>query len=523
MPSLRERIDTASITASFLALPKSKKYATAVGFLDGEPVASINGSGSSAGPYRWVGGKMERIVFQDVKKLAVRGASSSQLAGFWSTPKGDDRAVAWGRLADGSLAGTELHPPKWEKSTALACGDGQTVGFGYQVFVRDSSKALLWSGVRESVVILTGPDPAQDAMALGVAGGVQVGYTGGIRRHACLWHGSSDSYVDLHPGSGASGSEALGAGDGQQVGHVWGDEMMSRAALWSDTAASYVNLAPDRFKRSRANACARGFQAGWAADEADGMVMRAMLSSGDADDYVDMHSVLPAPWNVSWATAIDVDGDRLRVFGTAQQAVKSGGYEMNAGERPVIWEMRLLAAEPPARRGLPAEIVTAPASPDADTSAELAAQKVVADFAQAVIDSDYKTAYSLLAPWLRSQVTAKKLKTLIDTALIDGVAPVDFELSGNDSQLHELREGYAEYYQDDRSRTLATVDEFGQWGPPSIHIADDITADNFRGWMSLDLTPDPEGDSGLDYCLRLWLIVVTVDGTMRIGHLEPGD
>ena len=41
--------------------------------------------------------------------------------------------------------------------------------------------------------------------------------------------------------------------------------------------------------------------------------------------------------------------------------------------------------------------------------------------------------------------------------------------------------------------------------------------------MSLDLTPDPEGDSGLDYCLRLWLIVVAVDGTMRLGYLEPGD
>ena len=68
-----------------------------------------------------------------------------------------------------------------------------------------------------------------------------------------------------------------------------------------------------------------------------------------------------------------------------------------------------------------------------------------------------------------------------------------------------------------------TAKEFGAFGPPSIYIADEVTSANFRQWMSLEFTPDPDGESALDYCLRLWLIVVDVDGAMLIGHLEPGE
>ena len=96
-------------------------------------------------------------------------------------------------------------------------------------------------------------------------------------------------------------------------------------------------------------------------------------------------------------------------------------------------------------------------------------------------------------------------------------------MSGNDSTLDELRSHYVEYHRNDRSRTFTAVDEFGEWGPPSIYLNDEITNDNFRQWSLLEFTPDPEAGSELDYLLRLWLIVVDVNGQMRIGHLEPGD
>jgi hypothetical protein len=71
-----------------------------------------------------------------------------------------------------------------------------------------------------------------------------------------------------------------------------------------------------------------------------------------------------------------------------------------------------------------------------------------------------------------------------------------------------------------RSSTVAW--HLGDWGPPSVYIADEITTDNFRQWMSIDVTPDPDNEPGLDYILRLWLIVVDVGGAMNIGYLEPG-
>jgi hypothetical protein len=525
MLSLRERVDASSITVTFLPLPKRKKRGSAMAFCAGDPVASVEGAGHYP-PFRWIDGTPQEITFQDLRKLSARGGSASQLAGFWTTPKGAERAVVWTRRADGGLTGAELHPGKWEKSMALACGDGQQIGFGYEVFVRNPSKALLWSGSRDSVVVLTGPDPSVDATGSGVADGVQVGTVGGsMRKHACLWRGTAASHVDLHPTSEELfGSEALGVGDGQQVGQVWNAELESRAALWSGSAGSYVNLAPDGFVRSRATICRRGFQAGWVCREDRGMLIRAVLWGGAAEDYVDLQDSLPAPWNASWVMALDVDGDRLRILGTAQQAVKSGSYEMNAGEQPVIWEMKLLVPEPAARRELPAEVTTegAGAAPE-EVTEEQRVQKVGADFAQAVIDGDFKTAHALLAPWLRKQVTAKKLQSILDKERLADLELMDFAMSGNDSTLEELRSHYAEYHDDDPDLTLATAEEFGAYGPPSIHIPNEVTPENFRQWMSLEFTPDPDNEAGLDYCLKVWVIVVESDGVMRIGHLKPGE
>ena len=127
MPTLRDRIDIATITATFLPLPKGKKRGTAVGFCAGEPVVSVEGAGQTALPFRWVSGKGEPITFPDVKKFRANGTSESQIAGAWITPKDDERAVVWTRSAEGAFIGAELHPQPWEKSTGMACGDGQQV------------------------------------------------------------------------------------------------------------------------------------------------------------------------------------------------------------------------------------------------------------------------------------------------------------------------------------------------------------------------------------------------------------
>lgn len=524
MPTLSQRVDRATIVATLLPLPKGKKRGRGVGFWGGAPVASVESAGNAAPPFRWVAGAPQLVTYQDVKRVHPAGTSATQLAGCWYTAKHDEHALVWTRNADDGISGTELHPEGWQKSTAMACGDGQQVGYGYVKFAKDPSKALLWSGSRESMVVLTGPDPTFDASASGVAQGIQVGRFGGsIRQHACLWRGSSESYVDLHPSTAElMGSEAYGAGDGQQVGHVWGEDQVQLAALWSGSPGSYANLAPKGFVRSTAWRCARDFQVGWAAEKDRGMSAHAILWGGSGDDFIDLQLVLPEPWNVSQAMDVDVDGDTLRVIGTAEQAVLSNGYEMNAGTRPVVWEMKLLVSEPPARREAVTVQAVAPAAAEA-MSDDRKVEKAASDFARALVDDDYDAAHAFLAPWLQRQITATQLRSVIKNAFFADLAPVDFVVSANDSTLAELREHYAEYHENDAARTLATAESFGEWGPPSIYIADEINEPSFRQWMSIDLTPELDNEFDLDFILRLWLIVVDLEGTMKIGHLEPGE
>ena len=522
MPTLSQRVDRATITATLLPLPKGRKRGRGVGFWGSEPVASIESAGNSAPPFRWIEGAPQLVAYQGVKKVQPSGTSATQLVGCWYTPKHDERALVWTRTSD-DVIDAELHPEGWQKSATRACGDGQQVGYGYVKFVKDPSKALLWSGSRESMVVLTGPDPTFDASANGVAEGIQVGSWGGsLSQRACLWRGSAESCAELHPSTDFKGSDALGIGDDQQVGHVWGEDQRQMAALWSGSPGSYVNLAPEGYVRSTAWRCARGFQVGWAAQKDRGMSAHAILWNGAADDYVNLQLALPGPWNVSQAMDLDVDGDTLRVIGTAEQAVQSNGYEMCAGTRPVMWEMKLLVSEPPARRETLTVQPTAAAAPAA-MSDERKVEKVAGDLARALIEDDYDAAHALLAPWLQRQVTAAQLRAIIKKEFFAELAPVDFAMSGNDSTLDELREHYTEYHKGDTSRTLATAESFGDWGPPSIHIADEITAENFRQWFSIDLTPEEENEFDLDFILRLWLIAVEIDGEMKIGHLEPGE
>jgi hypothetical protein len=195
---------------------------------------------------------------------------------------------------------------------------------------------------------------------------------------------------------------------------------------------------------------------------------------------------------------------------------------MDAGEEPVMWEMKLLVAEPAARR----DIATArvPAAPAVEAvSDERKVERLAGDFAQAIVDDDYDAAHDLLAPWLQRQLSATEFRAILEKQFLAESTPADFQVSGNDSTLAELREHYEEYHANDRTRTLASVESFGDWGPPSIYIADEITPANFRQWVSIDVTPDLDDESGLDYILRLWLIVADVNGTMKVGHLEPGD
>lgn len=66
--------------------------------------------------------------------------------------------------------------------------------------------------------------------------------------HAALWTGSAASFVDLHPAGDYTASAAYGIGGGQQVGVaavvIPSFGTFQFAALWTGTATSYVSIAP---------------------------------------------------------------------------------------------------------------------------------------------------------------------------------------------------------------------------------------------------------------------------------------
>ena len=137
------------------------------------------------------------------------------------------------------------------------------------------------------------------AAAIGVSDGQQVGHVYG---HAALWSGTAASYVDLNP-AGIDTSEAWGVSAGQQVGWGHGIDTGNRdhALLWSGTAESYVDLNPTGFIESQAWGASGGQQGGYGGGEITGWYYHALLWSGTAENYVDLN---PSGFIDSWAYGI---------------------------------------------------------------------------------------------------------------------------------------------------------------------------------------------------------------------------
>lgn len=146
---------------------------------------------------------------------------------------------------------------------------------------------------------------------------------GAVEGLATLWNGPSPSLVNLHPTNTAALFSLLMGGSGnQQVGYTyresWGGP---RAALWSGSAASHVNLNPAWSLHSIAYAATETHQAGYVTTSPNFQV-RAGFWSGTAESFVDLH-----PGGVSstaYAMAGNQQGGMVNYNGTAQAALWSG-------------------------------------------------------------------------------------------------------------------------------------------------------------------------------------------------------
>ena len=200
---------------------------------------------------------------------------------------------------------------------ATALGGYDTPTGGQQVGQDDDSHAILWSGTAASAVDLTptgfltgiahsGYWTASGARQVGAAGNDSLSGT-----HAFIWFGTASSGIDLSP-AGFSASEAYGGaatqGGGEwQVGAAYSNH--AHAILWSGSgsAASAMDITPSVAGEAQAVATNGTFIVG------NGTIAgraHALLWTGpDAADAIDLHGLLPAGFDVSYATGIDAAGN----------------------------------------------------------------------------------------------------------------------------------------------------------------------------------------------------------------------
>jgi uncharacterized repeat protein (TIGR01451 family) len=140
------------------------------------------------------------------------------------------------------------------------------------------------------------PPGQSNSSALGTTSDQQVGGAGdSISANAALWSGTAASWINLNP-AGAFESIAYATDGSQQAGYALFPSG-SRASLWSGTAESWVDLTPSGASGSVAFAINGGQQAGYAIF---GFDRHASIWSGTPESWVDLH---PAGASDSFAQA----------------------------------------------------------------------------------------------------------------------------------------------------------------------------------------------------------------------------
>src|SRR5690606_15281816 len=118
-----------------------------------------------------------------------------------------------------------LHPAGASQSRALGVENGQQVGY-LQIAFGDFD-AVTWSGSADTVAMLD-PSPDGDARATCVQGSNQFGsswvFDAGEAQwhtHAAMWSGTAASFVDLHPQEIGAVHSRVTSAHGTTLGGSW--------------------------------------------------------------------------------------------------------------------------------------------------------------------------------------------------------------------------------------------------------------------------------------------------------------
>src|SRR5262245_25390084 len=126
-----------------------------------------------------------------------------------------------------------------------------------------------------------------------------------------------------------------------------------------------------------------------------------------------------------------------------------------------------------------AAAATRPAPP----AEPVAEQQFASQFAQAIVDQDFKNAQGLLAAHLKTSVTAADLRKVVADNTEHSGKPDGYEVSANDETASSLRSG-----------------------PLPTPLPAAVTDGNFRKWMCIHFLPVEA--AGVDACFDLWMAVI---------------
>jgi len=267
-------------------------------------------------------------------RSSVQGSADTVQVGWGAGPGTNNRSVplAW----NGTAASAATLPLPFDNAggQALATDGNQIVGYGTPL-IKDGTafgppRAVVWDATLQEAIDLG--DAGNGAQAIGVGGGLQVGYVIKGTANAALWSGSAKSLLVLHPKDAAT-SVAYGTDGVLQVGYSGYDtrvrseapkgnknKRFNFATVWSGTASSALVIHPYPFTHSYAAAVNGPWIVGYAGDQSkNGTPAYHHAIVWDSTNYqpTDLNTFLPAAFVGSQAFSVDAQGNVAGVALTA--------------------------------------------------------------------------------------------------------------------------------------------------------------------------------------------------------------
>jgi hypothetical protein len=126
------------------------------------------------------------------------------------------------------------------------------------------------------------------------------------------------------------------------------------------------------------------------------------------------------------------------------------------------------------------------------------------------ISREWGLVHEKLAPWLQARLNEEGVRNFFEDDYYQILSNAGIEM------MHYPTVPYVSVH----STSLETLREMSSWKNLSRQIPSEITEENFRQWMLIQLQCSEEqiDEINLEYLTEFWLIVVEVNGEFKVGY-----